>query len=66
MGKQPCNNAKPRRAKAFNRGKEKGAKAFARPVQELRLLSGSSFDLRSQADRFLRTADPQVLISKKK
>lgn len=34
-----------------------------RPVQELRLLSGSSCDLRSLADRFLRTADPQVLIS---
>ncbi|HEY5503844.1 MAG TPA: hypothetical protein VIK28_01705 [Sedimentisphaerales bacterium] len=33
-----------------------------RPVQELRLLSGLSFDLRSLADRFLRTADPQVLI----
>ena len=34
-----------------------------RPVQELRLMSGSSCDLRSLADRFLRTADPQVLIS---
>ena len=34
-----------------------------RPVQELRLMSGSSWDLRSLADRFLRTADPQVLIS---
>ena len=35
-----------------------------RPVQELRLTSGSSpcDDLRSLADRFLRTADPQVLI----
>jgi hypothetical protein len=33
-----------------------------RPVQELRLMSGSSCDLRSLADRFLRTADPQVLI----
>jgi hypothetical protein len=37
-----------------------------RPVQELRLMSGSSCDLRSLADRFLRTADPQVLISWKK
>jgi hypothetical protein len=36
-----------------------------RPVQELRFLSGSSCDLRSLADRFLRTADPQVLISEK-
>jgi len=26
-------------------------------VQELRLMSGSSYDLRSLADRFLRTAD---------
>jgi hypothetical protein len=33
------------------------------PVQELRLMSGLSCDLRSLADRFLRTADPQVLIS---
>jgi len=42
-------------------GKEKGAAKA--PVQELRLMSGSSCDLRSLADRFLRTADPQVLIS---
>jgi hypothetical protein len=40
-----------------------GLKLSLAPVQELRLLSGSSYDLRSQADRFLRTADPQVLIS---
>lgn len=46
--------------------KKKGLKLSLAPVQELRLLSGSSFDLRSQADRFLRTADPQVLISEKK
>lgn len=45
--------------------KKKGLKLSLAPVQELRLLSGSSFDLRSQADRFLRTADPQVLISDK-
>ncbi len=45
---------------------KKGLKLSLAPVQELRLLSGSSFDLRSQADRFFRTADPQVLISAKK
>jgi hypothetical protein len=42
------------------KNKKGAAKA---PVQELRFMSGSSCDLRSQADRFLRTADPQVLIS---
>jgi hypothetical protein len=36
------------------------------PVQELRFISGSPCDLRSLADRFLRTADPQVLISRTK
>ena len=44
----------------FRENKKGAAKA---PVQELRLMSGSSCDLRSLADRFLRTADPQVLIS---
>jgi hypothetical protein len=44
----------------FLKNKKGAAKA---PVQELRFLSGSSCDLRSLADRFLRTADPQVLIS---
>jgi hypothetical protein len=44
----------------FAENKKGAAKA---PVQELRFMSGSSCDLRSQADRFLRTADPQVLIS---
>lgn len=42
-------------------GKKMGAAKA--PVQELRFMSGSSCDLRSLADRFLRTADPQVLIS---
>ena len=45
---------------AFVENKKGAAKA---PVQELRFMSGSSCDLRSLADRFLRTADPQVLIS---
>jgi hypothetical protein len=44
----------------FAENKKGAAKA---PVQELRFTSGSSCDLRSQANRFLRTADPQVLIS---
>ena len=43
--------------------KIKGLKLALALVQELRLLSGLSFDSRSQADRFFRTADPQVLIS---
>jgi len=43
----------------FAENKKGAAKA---PVQELRLMSGSSCDLRSLTDRFLRTADPQVLI----
>ncbi len=45
---------------SFAENKKGAAKA---PVQELRLTSGLSCDLRSLADRFLRTADPQVLIS---
>ena len=45
----------------FTPVEEKGAAKA--PVKELRLMSGSSCDLRSLADRFLRTADPQVLIS---
>jgi hypothetical protein len=40
-----------------------GLRLAPAPVQELRLMSGLSCDLRSLADRFLRTADPQVLIS---
>ncbi|MDB6124228.1 MAG: hypothetical protein JWQ71_3221 [Pedosphaera sp.] len=40
-----------------------GLRLAPAPVQELRFMSGSSCDLRSLADRFLRTADPQVLIS---
>ena len=42
---------------------KKGLKLALALVQELRFMSGSSCDLRSLADRFLRTADPQVLIS---
>jgi hypothetical protein len=62
-----CGNEFPHKASLLiptaSADKKKGLRLAPAPVQELRLLSGSSCDLRSLADRFLRTADPQVLIS---
>ena len=63
--KAPCGSHRSRLATAAARlfptiaCKKGGAKLAPAPylVQELRLLSGSSCDLRSLADRFLRTAD---------